>query len=131
MRPAFVLACLLLAAAPASARQTDIRVERAAEPPKIDGVLDDAVWASVTPLPADEWVSYNPVRGDKMADLFRTEARVAYDNRNIYFAFHCFDNEPGKIRTNVSRRDSAFNDDWIAMSLDSAGTGQSAYHLFS
>jgi hypothetical protein len=85
----------------------------------------------VTPLPADEWVSYNPVRGDKMADLFRTEARVAYDNRNIYFAFHCFDNEPDKIRTNVSRRDSAFNDDWIAMSLDSAGTGQSAYHLFS
>ena len=62
---------------------------------------------------------------------YRTEVRITYDDRNIYFAFHCFDNEPAKIRTNVSRRDSAFNDDWIALSLDSAGTGQAAYHLFS
>ena len=79
----------------------------------------------------DQWVSYQPVRGDKMPENFRTEVRIGYDDRNVYFAFHCFDNEPAKIRTNVSRRDSSFNDDWIAMSLDSAGTGQSAYHLFS
>ena len=79
----------------------------------------------------DQWMSYNPVRGDKMPEIFRTEVRITYDDRNIYFAFHCFDNEPDKIRTNVSRRDSAFSDDWIAMSLDSAGTGQTAYHLFS
>ena len=79
----------------------------------------------------DQWVLYNPVRGDKMPADFRTEVRVTYDDRNIYFAFHCFDNEPDKIRTNVARRDSSFSDDWIAMSLDSAGTGQTAYHLFS
>src|SRR4029079_8036319 len=61
---------------------------------------------------------------------FRTDVRIAYDDRYIYFAFHCFDNEPDKIRTTISRRDTAFNDDWIAMSLDSAGTRQTAYHLF-
>jgi len=126
-----VVALLLLVAARAYAQNTDIVIARATVPPKIDGVLDDEVWSQVTPLPANDWVSYSPVRGDKMPDVYRTEARVAYDDRNIYFAFHCFDDEPGKIRTNVSRRDSAFNDDWIAMSLDSAGTGQSAYHLFS
>src|SRR5207237_8335237 len=76
----------------------------------------------------NDWISYNPLRGAK-TDL-RTEVRIAYDDRNIYFAFHCFDTEPDKIRTTLSRRDTAFNDDWIAMSLDSAGTGQTAYHLF-
>ena len=75
-------------------------------------------------------MSYNPLRGDEMSNELRTEVRIAYDDRNIYFAFHCFDNEPDKIRTTISRRDTAFNDDWIAMSLDSAGTGQTAYHLF-
>ena len=128
---AALIAGLLVCAATAGAQGADITVERTSQPPKIDGVLDDEVWARVTPLPANDWVSYNPVRGDKMQDIYRTEARVAYDDRNIYFAFHCFDNEPDKIRTNVARRDSSFNDDWIAMSLDSAGTGQSAYHLFS
>lgn len=128
---AALTACLLVCAATARAQSADIIIERAAQPPKIDGVLDDEVWAKVTPLPANDWVSYNPVRGDKMESIYRTEARVAYDDRNIYFAFHCLDNEPDKIRTTVARRDSSFNDDWIAMSLDSAGTGQSAYHLFS
>jgi len=131
---AFVLAiCAVLMASAVSAQTVDdIAIARAAVPPKIDGILDDEAW-KVAPLPMtfDQWVSYNPVRGDKMPEIFRTEVRVTYDDRSIYFAFQCFDNEPAKIRTNVSRRDSAFNDDWIAMSLDSAGTGQSAYHLFS
>ena len=82
-------------------------------------------------MPTGQWVSYNPNRGDKMPDVYKTEVRIAYDDRNIYFAFHCFDNEPDKIRTNVAKRDTAFSDDWIAISLDSAGTGQTAYHLFS
>src|SRR5437016_3900842 len=106
----------------------EFRVPRAAEPPQIDGVLDDEVWKR-PPLSLGEWVSYSPLRGAK-TDL-RTEVRIAYDDRYIYFAFHCLDTEPDKIRTTISRRDTAFNDDWIAMSLDSAGTGQTAYHLFS
>jgi Domain of unknown function (DUF5916)/Carbohydrate family 9 binding domain-like len=126
----FVLAALLVATT-AHAQSADIVIERTAVPPKIDGVLDDEVWARVAPLPAADWASYNPVRGDRMADIYRTEARVSYDDRNVYFAFHCFDNEPDKIRTTVSRRDRSFSDDWIALSLDSAGTGQAAYHLFS
>jgi hypothetical protein len=126
-----LLFCLCVTAATARAQSADIRVERAAHPPKIDGVLDDEVWTKVAPLPADEWVSYNPIRGDRMANDYRTEARVAYDDRNIYFAFHCFDIDPTQIKTSVARRDSSFSDDWIALSLDSAGTGQTAYHLFS
>ena len=73
-------------------------------------------------LELGEWITYNPLRGEKV--LFRTEVRVAYDDRNIYFAFHCFDDEPAKIRTTVSRRDSVFSDDWIALSFDSTGTGR-------
>jgi hypothetical protein len=106
-------------------------VVRIALPPNIDGVLDDAAWAQLAPMPTGEWVSYNPNRGDRMPDAFRTDVRIAYDDRNIYFAFHCFDDEPDRIRTNVAKRDTAFNDDWFALSLDSAGTRQTAYHLFT
>ena len=105
------------------------KIERTPQPPRIDGVLDDEAWQR-EPLELGEWLSYNPNRGDKMPPALRTEVRIAYDDRNLYFAFHCIDNEPDKIRTNVARRDSAFNDDWVAISLDSANTGQTAYHLF-
>ena len=107
----------------------DVSVSRAAQPPIIDGALNDEVWQRAA-MPLGEWLSYQPNRGDKMPAEFRTEVKIAYDDRNIYLAIHCFDNEPAKIRTTISKRDSVFNDDWVAMSLDSAGTGQTAYHLF-
>ena len=124
-------AVVILTAASAQAQPSPFNVTRAAQPPTIDGVLDDVTWQQIEPMPTGEWKSYNPSRGDLMPDIYRTDVRIAYDDRNIYFAFHCRDNEPDKIRTNVARRDSAFNDDWLALSLDSAGTGQAAYHLFT
>jgi hypothetical protein len=134
MRALCVLALLgmLLPAAARAQGNNEFVVERAAQPPRIDGLLDDAVW-SFAPLaiPPDGWLSYQPVRGDPMSADFRTEVRVVYDDRSIYFAFHCFDPEPDRLRTTVSKRDNAFSDDWIAISLDSNGTGQTAYHLFS
>src|SRR5439155_11341853 len=93
---------------------------------KIDGALEDAVWQN-SPLTLGDWISYNPVRGEKSS--FRTDVRIAYDERYLYFAFHCFDPEPSKIRATISRRDNVFNDDWIGLSLDSAATGQTSYHL--
>jgi hypothetical protein len=122
--------CLGLGSSAFGQTPPEYRVPRASEPPKLDGVLDDQVWTQ-GPMPTGQWVSYNPNRGDKMPAVYKTDVRVAYDDRNIYFAFHCFDNEPAKIRTNIAKRDAAFSDDWIALSLDSAGTGQAAYHLFS
>lgn len=123
--------CLCLSARALAQNQGEHRVARTTTAPKIDGVLDDAAWSQVTPMPTGQWKSYNPNRGDDMPEAYRTEVRVAYDDRNVYFAFHCFDDEPDKIRSTVAKRDSSFSDDWIALSLDSAGTGQAAYHLFS
>ena len=132
MRSRFATAVLCHCLCSSAFAQTpaEYRVPRATQSPKLDGTLDDQVWAQA-PMPTGQWVSYNPNRGDNMPDVYKTEVHIAYDDRNIYFAFHCFDNEPDKIRTNVAKRDAAFSDDWIALSLDSAGTGQSAYHLFS
>ena len=126
-----VLLGLLLATTAVAQTPAEYRVTRTTTPPKIDGVLDDAAWAQLAPMPTGQWKSYNPNRGDDMPDAYRTEVRITYDDRNIYFAFHCFDNEPARIRTTIAKRDSSFSDDWIALSLDSAATGQAAYHLFS
>ena len=105
----------------------DLHAERATTPPRLDGVLDDAAWAH-EPMPLEPWVSYNPLRGEPAKQ--RTSVWVAYDTDAIYFAFRCFDEEPDKIRTTIARRDNAWNDDWIAVSLDSTRAGQTAYHLF-
>ena len=127
--PGCLLGLFLATGLPAAYAQApvDFQVPRAVAPPAIDGDLGDEAWLG-KPLDMGQWVTYSPHRGEKVPT--RTDVRIVYDDRNIYFAFHCYDDEPDKIRTTVSRRDSVFNDDWIAVSLDSAGTGQTAYHLF-
>ncbi len=98
-----------------------------AVPPVIDGTLDDSAW-NMPPLPLGEWLTYNPSYGDLMEQ--KTEVRAGYDRHNIYFAFRCLDPEPGGIKTSIARRDSMWNDDWVGLSLDALGTGQSSYDMF-
>jgi hypothetical protein len=105
----------------------DIKLSRTSVPPRIDGELGDTLWES-PPLSLGEWVSYNPFRGERSAP--KTDVWMAYDDRYIYVAFHCFDSEPDRIRSTISKRDNVFNDDWVGLSLDSAAAGQTAYHLF-
>lgn len=64
---------------------------RAAQPPIIDGKLDDAIWKlapksttfidTITEQPADE----------------QTDAWIAYDDKAIYVAFYCHDSRPKEI----------------------------------
>ena len=96
-------------------------------PPKLDGQLDDQVWSGPS-LPAENWVSYNPLRGE--SEQQRTRVWMAYDDQALYFAFRAYDAEPDRIRATITRRDNAWNDDWVAISLDSSHAGQVAYHMF-
>ena len=124
----FLVSALLPATALAQTPpREDLHARLAAVPPKIDGVLDDELWSS-EPLPLDRWMSYNPLRGEP--EQQRTSVWVGYDSQAIYFAFRCYDADPDKIRSTISRRDNVWNDDWVGVSLDSSRAGQIAYHMF-
>ena len=103
--------------APAPTRP-EITPVRVSTPPSIDGVLEDDAWKGAA-LSLSEWLTYNPLNGDRIAQM--TEVRAAYDDRHLYFAFHCVDPEPAKVRSTLSRRDNMWNDDWVGLSLDSVG----------
>ncbi len=94
--------------------------------PVIDGILDDEVWQD-SPLRQD-FITYNPAYGEVLPQ--KTEVWTAYDKKNLYFAFKCYDNEPDKIKTSITKRDNMFSDDWVGLSLDAMGTKQTAYDLF-
>jgi hypothetical protein len=38
---------------------------------------------------------------------------LAYDDQNLYFAFHCLDSSPEQIKTSLCKRDGIFEDDWV------------------
>ena len=112
----FIFGFLLATQAAAAEDRPRLELARAGEAPAIDGNLDDAIWQQPA-LALSDWLTYNPLNGEKLAQ--QTEVHAAYDERYLYFAFHCSDPEPQKVRGSLSRRDSLWQDDWVGLSLDS------------
>ena len=59
-----------------------VQAARTAEPPRIDGRLDDTVW-SQAPV-TDRFFQREPVEGARPTE--RTEVRVLFDDLHLYFA---------------------------------------------
>jgi len=98
--------------------------KRAAEPPKLDGVLDDPAWQDALVVDGP-FIVNQPVYGEILPQ--KTEVYLTYDSNNIYAAFYCHDTEPDKIKTSISRRDNLGTDDWVGVDLDATGNRQSTY----
>jgi hypothetical protein len=94
-------------------------------PPVIDGILDDPIWQKAPFVKG--FKTWHPDYGKVMQD--DTIAYMAYDRENLYFAFRCFDSQPQRIKSSVSRRDNIHDDDWIGINLDTFNDHQSL-HVF-
>jgi hypothetical protein len=124
-------ACLALAsiiagqtAHPAEIRR--IRVLRVTEPIKIDGRLDESAWAQAEA--ATDFRMENPKEGAPASE--RTEVRVLFDEKNIYFGVRAFDSEPDKINARELTRDATFvNDDKIEILIDTNYDRRNAYRF--
>jgi hypothetical protein len=115
-----------LSAKPAEEEDKIIQGVKAQDTIKIDGILDEKTWQT-QPI-KKKFITTTPVYGYELP--MDTLVWVAYDNKNLYFAFRCYDPEPEKIKTSVTKRDNIFTDDWVSVSVDAMGNGQSGYVLF-
>jgi len=92
-----------------------IRILRISDPIKIDGHLDEPAWSQAKA--ATDFRQESPTEGAPASE--RTEVRVLYDNKNLYFGIRAFDSEAAKINARDLVRDSTFDtDDRIEIILD-------------
>jgi hypothetical protein len=90
----------------------------------VDGNTSEKPWQNSRPL--SDFIQYEPIKGEPAS--FRTEVRVLYDSRFIYFGITCHDPDPQKIAAQVSKREGdVSSDDSIAITLDTFHDGQTAY----
>jgi len=100
-------------------------VPRFDKPPVIDGKLDDEVWKQAVVL--KDFYQIRP--GDNTAPSKLTEVLIGYDSKNLYFGFHCYDDEHDKVRATVAKRDEVFGDDNVRVFLDTFNDQRRAYVL--
>jgi len=97
---------------------------RTTTPPKIDGLLDDAVWKQAQPI--GELIQVVPVEGAAPSE--RTEVRFLYDAEAIYIAIRCFDSQPDEIITTTQLRDAFLrSDDRVELVIDTFKDRRNAF----
>jgi hypothetical protein len=95
------------------------------EGPRIDGVLDDAVWSSAAAI--DDFTQQEPNEGAPASE--RTEVRVLYDGSSLFFGVRAFDSSGhGPIASEMRRdADRILNEDNFQIILDTFKDSRSAY----
>ena len=106
------------------AGRVTVRPRRTANPPTVDGLLDDAVWGSAARI--SRFVQREPRDGAPASE--DTDVYLAYDDTNLYLAFHAKYENPEIMRANRVDRDRAgFGDDTISVYFDTFLDQQRAY----
>jgi len=124
----FALMIMLLAAAPVWAVTNEIPdLPRISGAVKIDGNLDDLAWREA--LKIDVNIETNP--GENVPAKVKTVAYLMEDGVNLYIAFDARDPNPKAIRAFLRDRDSAYNDDFVGVVIDSFNDERRAFEFFS
>ncbi|MCX7762535.1 MAG: carbohydrate binding family 9 domain-containing protein [Candidatus Kryptonium sp.] len=90
---------------------------------KIDGVLSEAAWGKA--ISVSDFIQLDPYEGESPTE--RTEVKILYDDRAIYFGFILYDSEPSKITARLTRRDREIESDKINIILDTFHDHKTAY----
>jgi hypothetical protein len=117
------VALLIVLAPPAApqpyhgaARMTRLTPPRVERGPRVDGALDDPVWAQAAVL--DSFTQIDPVEGPP--DTTGTRCLVMYDDHHLYVGFRC-PADPAQVRAPFLPRQETDASDWVAVGID-------AYH---
>ena len=99
-------------------------LERGSEAPKIDGMLDDAVWANATRI--TDLHQFQPV--DPGIPSERSEFLVMYDDDFLYVGARLYDSHPEAIKARQLVQGGTLKfDDAIEFMLDPFGTRRTGY----
>jgi hypothetical protein len=101
-----------------------LRIVRFESQPDIDARLDEKVWQDATIF--RDFVQTQP--GDNTPPSQPTEVLLGYDERFLYVGIQAQD-EAGKVRATIAKRDDVLKDDYISIYLDTFNDKRRAYLL--
>ena len=106
-------------------KRSPVNIPKFETSPVIDGKLDDKAWKKAAVF--KDFVQIQP--GDNIAPSRETIAYVGYDEKNLYIAWHAFE-DPSLIRATIAKRDDVFGDDNVRVTLDTFNDQRRAYVFF-
>jgi Domain of unknown function (DUF5916) len=124
-----LLSFLFVATSFYSQEKKTLEATRISNPPKINGILNDEVWQKIPTY--GDFRMYQPGNEGEVAAEYRTEVKMAYDDKAVYFAAYMYDPDPGGILSQFSQRDEIFvQADNFSVALNTYNDGINETHFF-
>jgi len=113
-------------AAASLASEDSVRVLRShpTNSPSLDGVLNADWWSA---SPGTDFVQLNPNEGEPSTQ--RTEVRIMHSPKAIFVAFRCYDSEPEKVHSILTKRDRISDCDQVTFYLDPYHDHRTGYYF--
>lgn len=106
--------------------QSRVKITRTTAEIKIDGVMDETAWGTTEAI--SDFRQQEPNEGQSATE--KTEVRVLFDDKTLYFGIRAFDSEPAKINARELVRDASFsNDDKVEILLDTYHDKRNAFRF--
>jgi len=94
----------------------------------IDGKISEDAWNSAE-IAAD-FVMYQPDNGKLISENKKTEVKVVYDNDAVYIAATLYDENPTKIKKEITNRDVFGVSDYFAVFINGFNDGQQDFRFY-
>ena len=103
-------------------------IKKIEDAPIIDGNMNDKIWTELNI--ARDFTQISPNNGFSERPNQKTEVKICFDNKNIYFGVMMYDNYPDSILRELAVRDNNnANADQFAIYIDPFSNGQIEYEL--
>jgi hypothetical protein len=102
------------------------RVPRVTSQVRVDGELGEDVWRQALVLE----LNYEVRPGENIPPPVRTEVLFAYSGSHLLAAFRAYDPDPSAIRARITDRDDMYDDDWVALVLDTFNDERRTFDFF-
>jgi hypothetical protein len=115
MKRALICLCMLITISFLNAQdKKTLTITKTDNAPKIDGILDDAIWETVEI--ATDFVQYDPDMGNTAKEHQKTEVRIVYNDQAIYIAAYLHE-KPEDILRVFSPRDDFGQADYFGVTF--------------
>lgn len=104
-----------------------LQITRTETSPKIDGILDEAIWA--TAEEAVEFTQFRPDVGVKDTEANKTVVKMTYDDQALYVAAYLYD-DPSLIMKQLSSRDNFGQADFFGFVINPNNDAQNDTEFF-
>ncbi len=107
-------------------REKEHRVPKLDRGIKVDGVLDEEAWQQALKLE----LRYETWPGENLPAPVKTEVYIYHSKANFYIGVRAYDPDPSAIRATYTDRDNIWNEDFIAITMDTFNDPRRRFSFF-